>query len=152
MARCIGVISDTHGLLRDAVKEKLGACSLILHAGDVGGPSVLAELRQIAEVVAVRGNMDGGSWAGELAEMEYVEVEDTRICVIHNIADLALDAAAAGVTVVVHGHSHKSGVEHKDGVLYLNPGSAGPRRFDLPISMAILHVGGGRASAEILRL
>ena len=152
MTKCIGVVSDTHGLLRDTVKEKLQDCSLILHAGDVGNPSVLEELGQIAEVVAVRGNMDGGSWARELPEMEYVEVEDTRICIIHNIADLPLDAAAAGVSIVIYGHSHKPAAEHKNGVLYLNPGSAGPKRFHLPISMALLHIGREGASPEFVRL
>ncbi len=140
MTRNIGVLSDTHGLLREQVKARLRGCELIIHAGDVGNPSVLDELREIATVVAVRGNVDSGRWARGLSLTEYVEVDHTCICVIHDIHTLDVDPVAAGVNVVIHGHSHKPGIEHKDGILYLNPGSAGPRRFDLPVSMALLHI------------
>ncbi len=141
--RCsnVGVISDTHGLLREQVKDRLRGCDLIIHAGDVGHPSVLDELREIAEVVAVRGNIDSGTWARALGLIEYVEVDHTCICVVHDVHTLDIDPVAARVNVIVHGHSHQPGVVHKDGILYLNPGSAGPRRFGLPVSMALLHIG-----------
>jgi hypothetical protein len=152
MAKRIGVISDTHGLLRDEAASRLRGCGMILHAGDVGGPSILEELRRIAPLVAVRGNVDTGAWAGELPQMEHVQIEGTAICIIHNLAELDLDAAAAGVNVVIYGHSHKPAADWKDGVLYLNPGSAGPRRFRLPVSMAFLHIGPEGAAAEMVAL
>ena len=139
-ARCIGVISDTHGLLREQVKSHLHGCDLIIHAGDVDSPSVLAELKEIAPVVAVRGNVDRASWARQLAEVEYVDIEGVGICVIHDRSELDARALPTGTKIVIYGHSHKPHVEYVDGILYLNPGSAGPRRFDLPISMALLHV------------
>lgn len=140
MVQKIGVVSDTHGWLRAEVRSGLEGCDRIVHAGDVGSPSVLEELRRIAPVVAVRGNVDTAAWAQELPEMEYVEVEGTRLCVIHNLAELPFDPAAAGVHVVVYGHSHRPAAEWREGVLYLNPGSAGPPRFHLPVSMAFLHL------------
>lgn len=152
MARRIGVISDTHGLLREQVRSKLQGCDMIIHAGDVGSPSVLEELRRIAEVVAVRGNMDTGSWAGELGEMEYLNVEGKEIGVVHNIDTLDLDPAAAGIDVIIYGHSHKPAVEWKDGILYLNPGSAGPKRLHLPVSMAFLRIGTEGVSADLIEL
>ena len=139
-ARCIGVLSDTHGLLRERVKDKLRGCGLIVHAGDVDSASVLAELREIAPVVAVRGNVDRGSWASELDEVEYLDVDGTRIYVIHDRNKLDARALPIGTGVVIYGHSHRPHVECVDGVLYLNPGSAGPRRFNLPVSMALLHI------------
>jgi len=152
MAKPIGVISDTHGLLRDEALGRLQGCELILHAGDVGNPAVLEELGQIARVVAVRGNMDKGRWAHKLEEIEYVSVEGRQICVIHDIDKLDLDPATAGIQVVIHGHSHKPAVEWKDGVLYLNPGSAGPKRPDLPISMALLWIDSEAIHAELVDL
>lgn len=152
MAKPIGVISDTHGLLRDEARGRLQGCELILHAGDVGNPVVLEELGQIARVVAVRGNMDKGRWASELEEIEYVEVADRRICVIHDIDRLDLDPAAAGIDVVVYGHSHRPAVDRQDGVLYLNPGSAGPKRSDLPVSMALLYIDEEGITPEIVTL
>ncbi len=152
MAKPIGVISDTHGLLRDEARGRLQGCELILHAGDVGNPAVLEELGQIARVVAVRGNMDKGRWASELEEIEYVEVADRRICVIHDIDRLDLDPAAAGIDVVVYGHSHRPAVDRQDGVLYLNPGSAGPKRSDLPVSMALLYIDEEGITPEIVTL
>ena len=140
MTRNIGVLSDTHGLLREQVKDRLRGCDLIIHAGDVGHPSVLDELREIAEVVAVRGNIDGGAWARQLSLIEYLEVDHTCICVVHDVHTLDVGPVAAQVNVVVHGHSHKPGIERKGGILYLNPGSAGPRRFGLPVSMALLRI------------
>ena len=151
MAKPIGVISDTHGLLRDEARGRLQGCELILHAGDVGNPVVLEELGQIARVVAVRGNMDKGRWASELEEIEYVEVEGRQICVIHDIDRLDLDPAA-GIDVVVYGHSHRPAVDRQDGVLYLNPGSAGPKRSDLPVSMALLYIDEEGITPEIVTL
>lgn len=152
MIRRIGVISDTHGLLREQVADELRDCDLIFHAGDVGDPSVLDELRRIAEVVAVRGNVDRGPWAADLPQTEYVAVEGRQLCLVHDIETLDLDPAAAGIDVVVYGHSHKPAVDWKDGVLYLNPGSVGPRRFHLPVSMAFLHVGPEGVVPEIVSL
>jgi uncharacterized protein len=152
MAKRIAVISDTHGLLRPEARSRLQGCDLIVHAGDVGGPSVLEDLRRIADVVAVRGNVDTGLWARDLAETEHVTVEGRQVYIIHNIDTLDLDPAAAGMDVVVYGHSHKPGAEWKGGVLYLNPGSAGPERFRLPISMALLHIHAQEITAEILSL
>jgi putative phosphoesterase len=148
----IGVISDTHGLLREQVKGRLGACAMIIHAGDIGSPFVLTELREIGEVVAVRGNVDHGRWARELNLTEYLQIDGASICVIHDIGTLDLDPAAAGINVVIHGHSHKPVIEHKDGILYLNPGSAGPSRFHLPVSMALLHVGADGIVPELIQL
>lgn len=136
----VGVISDTHGLLREQIRSRLRGCELIVHAGDVDSPSVLAGLRGIAPVVAVRGNVDRGGWTRELEEVEYVDIDGARLCVIHDRNKLDVRALPAGTNVVIYGHSHKPHVEYLDGVLYLNPGSAGPRRFDLPISMALLHL------------
>jgi putative phosphoesterase len=152
MAKRIGVISDTHGLLRPEAASKLRGCDLIVHAGDIGNPSVLEDLRQIAEVVAVRGNVDTGHWADDLPEIEYVTVDDKQLCVVHNIEMLDLDPVAAGLNIVVYGHSHKPAVDWKDGVLYLNPGSIGPRRFRLPVSMAFLRVEPECVAPEIVSL
>jgi len=151
-AKCIGVISDTHGLLREQVKSRLRGCDLILHAGDVDSPSVLTELREIAPVVAVRGNMDKAGWARQLQELEYLDVEGAGICVIHDRSALDLRALPTGTRVVIYGHSHKPHVEYIDGVLYLNPGSAGPRRFHLPVSMALLHVEAGGIRPELIEI
>jgi len=151
-AKPIGVISDTHGLLRDGARGRLQGCDLILHAGDVGSPSVLEELEQIGRVVAVQGNMDKGEWANELQEIEYIEIEGKQICVIHDIDRLDLEPAQAGIDVVVYGHSHRPAIDRQDGVLYLNPGSAGPRRFDLPISMALLWIDSDTIHAELVDL
>ncbi|MBN1509136.1 MAG: metallophosphoesterase family protein [Sedimentisphaerales bacterium] len=138
--RCIGVLSDTHGLLREPVKDRLRGCERIIHAGDVDDPGVLANLREIAPVVAVRGNMDRASWAQKLDEVEYLDVDGRGIYVIHDRSRLNAHALPVGTNVVVCGHSHRPHVEYVDGVLYLNPGSAGPRRFSLPVSMALLHI------------
>jgi putative phosphoesterase len=152
MAKRIGVISDTHGLLREEARSRLLGCDLIIHAGDVGNPSVLEDLRRMAEVVVVRGNVDTGHWAADLAETEYLTVEDKQLCIVHNIETLDLDPVAAGIDVVVYGHSHKPAVDWRDGVLYLNPGSAGPKRFRLPISMAFLYVDSKEVVPEIVSL
>jgi len=148
----IGVISDTHGLLRPEAIEALRGAALILHAGDVGAPEILAELRQIAPVTAVRGNVDTGSWASGLAVSEAVEIEGVSIYMLHILHELDLKPEAAGFGVVVYGHSHKPASEIKNGVLYFNPGSAGPRRFKLPVTVGRLVVEGGVARGEIVGL
>jgi hypothetical protein len=144
----IGLISDTHGLLRPRAVEALRGCGLIIHAGDVGDPGILDALRRIAPVAVVRGNIDRGDWARALPE--HTVVED--IYVLHNIHELHLDPAAADFRAVVSGHSHKPGTSEKDGVLYINPGSAGPRRFRLPVTVARLDAGASRWSVEFIRL
>jgi uncharacterized protein len=134
----IGLISDTHGLLRKEAMHALEASDLIIHAGDVGKPEIIDALKSIAPVVAVRGNVDTESWASALPETEVVEAGSATIFVLHDVHTLDLNPAAAGFHIVVSGHSHNPGRTERDGVLYLNPGSAGPRRFQLPITIARL--------------
>jgi uncharacterized protein len=134
----IGLISDTHGLLRDQALEALRGSELIIHAGDVGQPEILTQLRQLAPVIAVKGNIDKGAWASELPATAMVEAGPATIFVLHDIQELDLDAAAAGIQIVVSGHSHQPSSTEKSGVLYINPGSAGPRRFRLPVTLARL--------------
>jgi len=148
----IGLISDTHGLLRPEALDALRGCDAIIHAGDIGEPTVLTELARIAPVTAIRGNIDKGPWALALHETEVLEVGGVFIYVIHGVGDLDLDPAAAGMRVVVSGHSHQPGIREKDGVLYVNPGSAGPRRFSLPISVGRLVVRDGQVSAELVEI
>ena len=136
----IGVISDTHGLLRPEAVERLAGVDHIIHAGDIGRPEVIAELRRIAPVTAVRGNVDRDDWAARYPHTELVKLGGRFFYVLHNVAELDLDPIAAGIDVVVSGHSHQPRIETVDGVLYLNPGSAGPRRFSLPIALATLDV------------
>ena len=150
--KVIGVISDTHGLLRPEAVEALRGVELILHAGDVGSPEVLDALKGIAPVVAVRGNNDKGAWAKDLPAWEVAEVGVVFIYMIHDVKEIDLNPTAAGFQVVVSGHSHKPSVEERKGVLYVNPGSAGPRRFKLPISVARLTVSGETVSAEVVEL
>lgn len=152
VAKRIGVISDTHGLLREQVASRLRGCDLILHAGDVDSLPVLTRLRGIAPVVAVRGNMDTGSWARDLQELEYLDIDGAGICMIHDRHELDVRALPAGTRVVVSGHSHKPHVERIDHLLYLNPGSAGPKRFNLPVSMALLHVEPDGMRAELIEI
>ena len=137
-ASIIGLISDTHGLLRPEAVRALAGCELIVHAGDVGKPEIIDRLQAVAPVVAVRGNIDKGEWASRLPLSAVVEAKSARIYVIHDVHDLDIDPAAAGFAIVVSGHSHKASREERSGVLYLNPGSAGPRRFRLPITLARL--------------
>jgi putative phosphoesterase len=146
----VGVISDTHGLLRPEALRALAGADLILHAGAVGSPEVLAGLRALAPVVAVRGNNDRGPWAEALSETEVVTAGGRSLYVLHDLGTLDLDPRAAGFDAVIVGHSHQPRIERRDGVLYLNPGSAGPRRFRLPIALAWLDV--ARLEAEIVRL
>jgi putative phosphoesterase len=148
----IGIISDTHGILRPEAVEALRGVELILHAGDVGSPDVLDALKGIAPVVAVRGNNDKGPWAEQLPAWEVTEVGVVFIYMIHDVKEIDLSPAAAGFHVVVSGHSHKPSVEERKGVLYVNPGSAGPRRFTLPVSVARLTVRGETVNAEVVEL
>ncbi len=134
----IGLISDTHGLLRDEALRALARADLLLHAGDVGDPGILARLRQIAPVTAVRGNIDKGDWAGALPLTASVQAGPAAIYLLHDLKMLSLNPRQAGFQAVVSGHTHKPMREERDGVLYLNPGSAGPRRFRLPVTVAVL--------------
>jgi len=146
----IGVISDTHGLLRPEAVVALSGSDHILHAGDVGDPAVLARLREIAPVTAVRGNVDHGEWARKLPKTDVLEVEGVSIYVLHNLDELDLKPEAAGFAAVVFGHSHVPKREMRNGVLYFNPGSAGPKRFKLPVSLGRLVLQGGEIEAEVL--
>lgn len=148
----LGVISDTHGLLRPEAVKALRGCDLIIHAGDVGVPAVIDGLRAIAPTYAVRGNIDSGSWAIPLDATALVDVGEHLFYVLHNIADLDVDPPAAGFAAVVFGHSHRPSIETRDGVLWLNPGSAGPRRFRLPVTLAHVAVTGKELKAEIVEL
>ena len=146
----VGVISDTHGLLRPEAVELLRGSQHIIHAGDIGSPEIITALEKIAPVTAIRGNVDTQSWARRFAETEVVELEGVHIYVIHDANALELNPKAAGFAAVLSGHSHQPKQEMKDGVLYFNPGSAGPRRFKLPISVGRLEITGGKLHAEIL--
>ena len=148
----VGLISDTHGLLRPEALEFLRGSDLIVHGGDIGHAGILDELSALAPVKAVRGNNDRGAWADVLPESERLRVEEVVIHVIHDLAGLDIEPARAGVRVVVSGHSHKPRNEERDGVLYVNPGSAGPRRFKLPIAVGELIVQGRSVSARIVEL
>jgi hypothetical protein len=148
----VGLVSDTHGLLRSEAIAALGGVDLIVHAGDVGAPEVLDRLRDLAPVVAIRGNNDRGPWAEDLPTTEVVEVAGALLYVLHDVAELDLDPAAAGFHAVVSGHSHRPRVERRDGVLFVNPGSIGPRRFTLPIALALLRVAGSDLEASIVEL
>jgi putative phosphoesterase len=150
--QAIGVISDTHGLLRPEAIDALRGSDLIVHAGDIGGPEILEALREVAPVVAVRGNNDRRDWAKDLNDTEVVRAGDALLYVLHDLHELDLDPSAAGFKAVISGHSHQPKVEERAGVLYLNPGSAGPRRFRLPIAVARLRVDGNFVSAEIVEL
>ncbi len=146
----VGLISDTHGLLRPEVKAFLGGSDFIVHGGDICDPAILDELRALAPVTAVRGNNDRGAWAERLAETEWLRVGEVFIVAIHDLSQLAIDPKAAGIHVVVSGHSHQPLVEQRDGVLFVNPGSPGPRRFKLPIAAGELIVRGAQVSARIV--
>ncbi|MBD1865968.1 metallophosphoesterase family protein [Leptolyngbya sp. FACHB-671] len=147
----VGVISDTHGLLRPEAVAALANSELILHAGDIGNPEVLAELEAIAPVVAVRGNNDTDEWAKAIAERQTLKIEDVSVHILHIGREFNL-FETTGVQVVISGHSHKPSIVENNGILFLNPGSAGPRRFKLPISVAHLRVEGKAVHAEIVEL
>ncbi len=148
----VGVIADTHGLLRPQALAFLRGCDAILHAGDIGKPEVLAELGALAPLTAVRGNNDHGPWAAAVPETATVRFDDVAVYVLHDRAELRHAPAPRGTRVVVAGHSHQPLVEERAGVLHLNPGSAGPRRFRLPIAVAELAIDGGDVRARIVEL
>jgi putative phosphoesterase len=148
----IGVISDTHGLLRPEAIRALHGAQHIIHAGDVGAPEVLAALAEVAPVTAVRGNNDKGAWAARLPETAVFAADGVSIYVLHDLKQLDLDPVAGGFGVVVAGHSHQPSQHQRNGVLFFNPGSAGPRRFRLPICVGRLHIQGGSARGELVAL
>jgi hypothetical protein len=146
------VISDTHGLVRPEALAALAGVERIVHAGDIGAPAVLDALARIAPVTAVRGNNDREGWAARIPETEVVEVGGLSLYVLHDLHELDLDPRAAGFAAIIAGHSHQPRQEERDGVLYLNPGSAGPRRFKLPVSLAVLTIADGRITPELRTL
>lgn len=148
----IGVISDTHGLLRPEAVELLRGSEHIIHAGDIGAPGIITELEKLAPVTAIRGNVDTQAWARQFAETEVAELGGLYLYVVHDANALDLNPKAAGFAAVISGHSHKPKQEVKDGVLYFNPGSAGPGRFKLPISVGRLVIAEGHLSGEILEI
>jgi putative phosphoesterase len=148
----VGVISDTHGLVRPEAVEFLMGSDSIIHCGDICDPKVIAALSHIAPVTAVRGNNDTGAWAQGLPESELVCFGDIHVYVLHDLSQIDIDPVAAGVSVVLSGHSHKPHLESRGGVVYLNPGSAGPRRFKLPVSVAELLIDGGSVIPRIREL
>lgn len=151
-ARIVGLISDTHGLLRKEALTALQGCDLIIHAGDVGKPEIIDELRAVAPVVAVRGNIDKGSWASGLPITAVAQAGSMFLYVLHDLEQLDLDPAAAGFQFVISGHSHKPGRTKRSGVIYVNPGSAGPRRFRLPVTVARLDFRQSPASVDFIDL
>jgi putative phosphoesterase len=148
----LGVISDTHGLLRPEAVDALRGSDLILHAGDVGTVNILDELRSIAPVKAVRGNIDTSSWCDALPQTEVIEAGRLSLYMLHDLKQLDLDPSAAGLAAVICGHSHKPMNEIRKGVLYFNPASAGPRRFKLPICVGRLHIHDGSITGELIEL
>lgn len=152
MDRVVGVISDTHGLVRPEALAALRGVDAIVHAGDVGDAAVLEALRALAPVTAVRGNNDHGGWARALPTAAVVEVGGACLYVLHDLHDLDLEPRAAGFAAVVAGHSHRPAIESRGGVLFVNPGSAGPRRFTLPVAVARLHVRGATVRGEVVTL
>ena len=152
MSSILGIISDTHGLLRPEATAALRGSNFVIHAGDVGNPQILDQLKSIAPVFAVRGNVDTEPWASTLPLTEVVELGNTSIYVLHNLEHLDLDPALSGFQIVISGHTHQPKSQLRDGVLYINPGSAGPRRFSLPISLARLDLSKTPWQVEFLQL
>jgi len=148
----IGVISDTHGLLRPEALDALRGSEHIIHAGDIGSPEIVPALEKIAPVTAIRGNVDTEAWAQGFQETEVAELAGIHLYILHDVNALDLNPTAAGFAVVISGHSHKPRQEVKDGVLYFNPGSAGPRRFNLPVSVGQLHIVDGDIEGKLLTL
>ncbi|MDA0823869.1 MAG: metallophosphoesterase family protein [Proteobacteria bacterium] len=150
--KTIGIISDTHKLVRAEARERLRGVDLIIHAGDIGSLQVIEQLQEIALVKAIRGNIDKGPWADQFPQDEVIEIGAATLYVLHNLSDIAIDPMAAGFQAVISGHSHRPKIDRKDGVLYINPGSAGPRRFKLPIALAMLTIKRGKLTAAIEEL
>jgi putative phosphoesterase len=148
----VGLISDTHGLLRPEARAFAGSCDYIIHGGDIGSAAILDELSALAPLTAVKGNNDRQAWAARLPETEMIRVGGVFIYVIHDIAQLDIEPHDAGAQVIVSGHSHKPGIGLRDGILYVNPGSCGPRRFNLPLSVGEIRVEGTKVRARTLEL
>jgi putative phosphoesterase len=148
----VGIISDTHGLLRPEARAFAGSCDYIIHGGDIGSAAILGELSALAPLIAVKGNNDRQAWAARLPETEMIRVGGVFIYVIHDISQLDIEPHAAGAHVVVSGHSHKPLIALRDGILYVNPGSCGPRRFNLPLSMGEIRVQGTKVRARTVEL
>ena len=148
----VGVISDTHGLMRPEALTALAGVQHIIHAGDIGSPEVLHALEAVAPLTAVRGNVDRFPWARGIPDTAHVRIEAARLYVLHDVHQLDLDPRTAGFTAVVAGHSHRPEITERDGVLFVNPGSAGPRRFKLPVSVARLRIAGGRVRGRVVLL
>src|SRR2546428_819303 len=151
-SRFLGIISDTHGLIRPEAVVALVGAERIIHAGDIGRPEVLQILEAMAPVIAVRGNNDQGAWAGAIPETAVVDIEDLRCYVLHDVKTLDFDPATAGFSAVICGHSHQPRLEQRAGVWFINPGSAGPRRFKLPVTVARLYVHAGTLTPELVAL
>ena len=152
MSGIIGVIADTHGLLRPEAVQALKGCALIIHVGDIGKHAILEQLQQLAPVVAIRGNNDHGPWAEVLPDTTTVTYQGLSLYVLHNLAELDCNPTVVPFHAVIAGHSHRPHIEEKAGVLYFNPGSAGPRRFKLPVALGRLHVTQGQLQPEIITL
>jgi putative phosphoesterase len=148
----VGIISDTHGLVRPQALDALRGSKLIIHAGDIGNLDVIYQLRAVAPTIAVRGNVDTQAWAADFPVTEAVKIGQLVFWVLHDIAQLDLDPAAAGFAAIVFGHSHQPSIETQEGVLYINPGSAGPRRFKLPVTVARVSVTAGDIRPEIVSI
>ena len=147
-----GLISDTHGLLRPQALAALQGCDQIIHGGDIGNEAILQQLRAIAPLTVVRGNNDNGEWAQGINETELIALAGAKIYVVHDVKQLAIDPVVEGIAVVVSGHSHKPKAEQRGGVLYVNPGSAGPRRFKLPVSVGELVIESGKVTTRFVEL
>lgn len=152
MTTQVGLISDTHGLLRPAAIAALTGVDMILHAGDIGKPEVLEQLRAIAPIVAVRGNVDTAAWAETIPEREWLTIEGVTLHLLHQQAAFEPTQQPADLRAVIYGHSHQPAIAERDGILFINPGSAGPRRFKLPISVGRLHIHQGALQAELMEL
>jgi uncharacterized protein len=148
----IGLISDTHGLVRPEAIEALRGVDLVIHAGDIGKPEVLDALKAVSPLVAIKGNNDIGAWAKPLPDTQLVQTANTKLFVIHNVKELDCDPAAEGYKVIISGHSHKPSILARDGVLFVNPGSAGPRRFKLPVAVGKLFIQNQKVNAELIEL
>jgi len=148
----VGVISDTHGLLRPQATEFLRGCDHILHGGDIGSAQILEQLAALAPVTAVRGNNDTQAWAASLADTRLLQLAGVRCYVIHDLNELRIDPGAAAVQVIVSGHSHQPSLSERAGIIYLNPGSAGPRRFSLPVSVAEIRIEGASITPRLVQL
>ena len=148
----VGLISDTHGLLRPEARAFAGSCDYIIHGGDIGSAAILDELSALAPLIAVKGNNDRQGWAARLPQTEMIRVGGVFIYVIHDVSQLDIEPHAAGVQVIVSGHSHKPLIELRDGILYINPGSCGPRRFNLPLSVGEIRVDGAKVRARTIEL